>query len=171
MSHPHELYHGSSNRIEGALTPILQHTTDDHVHTRSSLFATERKDLATLFMISPKALCSIGFEHDIAYMCLWGTSETSASQDQAGFLYTLPTITFEKIGKGYEWQSFESVVPSHVTEYPSALDGMMACGVQLYFIDDDATFDRTVEEKDNRAPLLRNRLSENQKMGKNVRLF
>ena len=48
---------------------------------------------------------------------------------------------------------------------------MVEFGVQVYFINDDAIFDRIVAEKNNRAPILKNLTSENQKLGMGVKIF
>jgi hypothetical protein len=158
---PPELYHGSSHHTAGALTPVFQQSTPDHVHTRPSVFATARKDLAALFMFPPDVLSSIGFEEDIAYICVWGTPREYVPNDKPGYLYILPPASFEKVGKEYEWQSFAPVTPMRIETYASALDGMMQCGVQVYFINDNEVFDRIVADKNNRAPILRDCISLN----------
>ena len=171
MEKPKKLYHGSSNKIEGALKPILQHGTLEHVHTNPAVFATARIDVASLFMFPIDILASIGFEKDIAYICIWGTAEEFSSKDRSGFMYVLPSDSFEKVGKEYEWQSFEEVLPEEVKEYPSVITGMIENRVQVYFITDDQVFDRIVQEKDNRAPILQQIVSENQKRNINARDF
>jgi hypothetical protein len=168
MRNPEKLYHGSGTYIEGPLMPMLEQSTSDHVHVRAAVFATEREDVAALFMSPPGVLLSIGFENDIAYICIWGTREEFAAKDHAVFMYVLPGDSFEKIGKEYEWQSFEPVTPIDVKKFDSALDGMMLCGVEVYFVNDDAVFDRIIAEKGNRAPILRELVSENQHRNINV---
>ncbi|MEK9160183.1 MAG: hypothetical protein AAB383_05650 [Patescibacteria group bacterium] len=145
---PQKLYHGTNKRISGALKPI---------------FATERLDLAALFMFPFDHIASIGFEEDTAYICIWGTPEAFEEKDFGGFIYVLPSTTFEKIGKDYEYQSFEAVEPETTKVFESVIDGMMDCGVQVYFIDDEAVFDQIVADKKNRAPLLKTLVSENEK--------
>ncbi len=66
MNKPRILYHGSAKKIDGPLAPVLRHGSEDHVHSRAAVFATERLDVAALFMIPPDALSSIGFEQGIA---------------------------------------------------------------------------------------------------------
>jgi hypothetical protein len=168
---PAALYHGSAARIDGPLQPMLRHGSADHVHERAAVFAAERADLASLFMIPGDALSSIGFEQDVAYVCIWGAPEEFAARDRGGWLYVLPGEKFEKIGKWYEWQAFEPVTPSETRRYPSAVDGMIENGAQVYFVNDDPTFDVIVRDKDRRAPLLATLTSENQKRGRNVRHF
>ena len=168
---PDVLYHGSAQRIDGPLTPVLRHGSEDHVHTRAAVFATERLDIASRFMIPPDSLSSFGFERDIAYICIWGTPEEFARRDPGGYVYVLPGTAFKKIGKWYEWQSFEPVEPTETKHYPSVIGGMIECGAQVYFIDDDPTFDDIVRDKENRAPILAARISENARQGKNVRPF
>jgi hypothetical protein len=174
---PPYLYHGSSHKIKGPLKPVLRQSTADYVHTRPAVFATERKDLAALFMFPFKDnptgsgyLASIGYEQDISYICIWGTAE-EFEKGIGGYLYVLLSKTFEKIGKDYEWQSFEEVEPDRVDHFESVIDGIMECGAQVYFINDDPLFDRIVADKYNRAPILRDLESENQKHGKNIRKF
>jgi hypothetical protein len=145
------LYHGSSIRIDGPLKPTV--------------FGTDRKDIAAVFMFPPDILSSIGFEKDIAYICIWGTAEEFAPKDAGSFLYVLPSESFEKIGKEYEWLSSKEITPADVKAFPSVIDGMIECGAHVYFIDDEKTFDRIVAEKDHRAPILANMASENKKRG------
>ncbi len=151
-----KLYHGSSLKIEGVLKPVV--------------FATDRADLAALFSFPVDRLSSIGFEQDIAYICIWGTPE-QLDGNRKGYLYILPDDTFEKVGKDYEWQSFSLVKPVEIKEFDSVIDGMMATGVQVYFINDDPAFDKIVADKDNRAPILKKLVSENQKKNINVKKF
>ena len=87
---PVVLYRGSRRRREGPVVPILKQTTSEHTHTRPVIFSTERKDLAALFMFPLEALCSVGFEQDIAYICIWGTPEEFKPKDKGGFIYVLP---------------------------------------------------------------------------------
>ena len=152
---PQKLYHGTSRRISGS-------------GAKAALFATERIDQAALFMFPFDHLASIGFEEDIAYICIWGTPEDFEEKDLGGFIYVLPGDTFEKVGKDYEYQSFEAVEPESVKVFESVIAGMMACGVQVYFIDDEALFDQIVADKKNRAPLLKSLVSENQESENNV---
>lgn len=168
---PQKVYHGSSNQIDGSLQPILKQDSPDHIHTRASVFATERIDVASLFMFPFENIASIGLEQDIAYICIWGTHEEFISKDRGGFMYVLPGTIFEKIGKEYEWQSFSPVVPLEVRKYDSVIDGIMECGAQVYFINDDPLFDRIVADKDNRAPILKELISENQEMNINPKIF
>ena len=168
---PEKLYHGSSFRIEGLLKPVLQRATEDHIHQQPSVFGTERADVAGLFMFPPDILTSIGFEQDIAYICIWGTLEEFIPKNTSGFLYTLSSATFEKVGKEYEWQSFEPATPIEVKEFPQSIAGMMSLGIQVYFINDDILFDKIVADKNNRTPILKSLISENQKLGINIKLF
>ena len=163
------LYHGSPNKIEGELKPILKHSTLEHIHNKPAVFATERIDVASLFMFPLDTLASIGFEQDIAYICIWGTSEEFISKDKGGYIYIFSSDKFEQVGKDYEWQSFVTVLPKEVKEYSSVIDGMIENNVQVYFINDNSKFDKIEAEKDNRAPILKEILSENQKRNFNVK--
>ncbi len=93
---PKLLYHGSSTKINDSLKPILlKDKGSDYIHTKPSVFATERLDLAALFMLSPSVLSSIGFEKNITYVCIWGKSD-NPSLKKSGFIYVLPGKTFQK---------------------------------------------------------------------------
>jgi len=152
---PQVLYHGSFCRIDGSLEPILKQDSSDHIHTRASVFATDRKDVASLFMFPFKEhIASIGFEDGTAFICVWGTSEGFSPKDKGGYLYTLPSNTFEKVGKEYEWQSFESVKPLEVKKYDSVIDGMFSCGAKIYFIDNEETMNKIRNNVGNRIPIL-----------------
>lgn len=167
---PEKLYHGSSHRIEGPLRPILRNDTSDHMHSRAAVFATERIDLAALFMFPFEHIASIGFEEDIAYISIWG-SRQEFDDDHGGYLYELSVDSFQKIGKDYEYQSFEPVQSIGVQFFESVIHGMMACGVQIYFINDDSTFNKIVADKEHRASILCNLISENQKSDFNAKRF
>ena len=80
-------------------------------------------------------------------------------------------ILLKKLGKKYEWQSFEDVKPTEIKKFNSVIKGMMQCNVQVYFINDDNLFDRIANEKNNRAPILRKLISENQKRNINIKNF
>ncbi len=166
-----DLYHGSPNKIEGELTPVLQHSTLEHVHTKPAVFATERIDIAALFMFPLDVLASIGFEQDIAYICIWGKADDFKSKDKGGYIYIFKSDNFEQVGKGYEWQCFESVMPKEVKRFESVISGMINCGAQVYFITDESTMDAIVTNKDNRAPILKVITSENQKIDLNIKNF
>lgn len=166
-----KLYHGGSQKINGPLQPILVKDRPGYEHTLATVFATERADIAALFMLPYEVLSSISFEQDIAFICIWGTSKQLKGKDIQGYLYILPSDSFEKIGKEYEWQSLKEVLPLEVKEYPDLIIGMMECGVQVYFINDDPTFDRIVESKYDRAPIVKELVSENQKLGINIKNF
>ena len=168
---PSKLYHGSNVRILGHFKPVLQHGTLDHIHTRPAVFATARLDIAALFMFPIEILHSIGFERDIAYICIWGTSKDFKLKDIGGFIYTFSSESFEKVGKEYEWQSFKKVTPLEIKEYSQVIDGMIECGVQVYFINNNGIFDRIVEQKNKRASILQELISENRKQGKNMKNF
>jgi len=165
------LYHGSSMKIEGTLKPVLRKATEDHVHEQAAVFATERLDIASLFMIPSWALSSIGVEQDIAYICIWGTREAFAPMDPGGYVHVLSRDGFKKVGKDYEWQSTAHVAPMATKRFASIIDGMMECGAQVYFIDHDPIFDRIVADKHHRTPVLIEETSENMKHNKNVRRF
>ena len=160
---PEKLYHGSPHRIDRPLKPALIQNSPEHVHDRPAVFGTERAAVAALFMFPSDTLASIGFEQDISYICIWGTAEEFAIKDKGGYLYTLPTETFEKVGKEYEWQSFTAVEPIEIKSYDSVIDGMMQNGVQVYFVNNNAIFDQIVNNKSHRSPILKTLTSENQK--------
>lgn len=169
---PQKLYHGSSNKIDGPLQVILRQDSPDHIHTRASVFATGRADVASIFMFQfNEHIASIGLEQDIAYICIWGTPEEFSPRDKGGFLYVLPVTSFEKVGKEYEWQSFESVFPMEVRRHESVIQAMMQYGVQVYFINNEDVFDQIRDQKDNRSTILKDLTSENQTQGLNIKSF
>ena len=164
------LYHGSDKLVKDYLKPILlKDKSEDYIHSKAAVFATERLDLAALFILPQSVLSSIGFEKNIAYVCIWGKSD-NPSLKKSGFIYVLPAKTFQKIGKDYEWQSFEPVKPLEIKKFKSAINGMMACGVQVYFIEDEEIFDEITVRK-SRVQLLKKLISENQKRDTNIKEF
>lgn len=154
-SKPMVLYHGSSQKIEGELTPVLVKSSEDHLHNLPVVFATEDIAAATLFMMPPSVLFSIGLEQGISYVCIWGTPEEFAKKDHGGYLYFLSSETFVKRGKGYEWQSDVAVMPQEVKSYGSVLDAFRENGVRTYFINDDELFDRIRAKKEPRLEILK----------------
>lgn len=168
---PAVLYHGSTREVNGPLKPILQHKTEEYVHDKPAVFATARKDLAAMFMFPMDILASIGIEDDVGYICIWGKAKDFEPKDKGGFLYILPSEKFKKIGKEHEWQAFEKIEPVDIVHFPSVIDGMIACGVQVYFIDDNKIFDKIREEEEHRKPLLKKLKSENQKRKFEVHTF
>ncbi len=168
---PDKLYHGSNYKIGETLKPLLLKDSPDHIHNKAAVFATEKIDIAAMFMFPADILHSIGFENNIAYICIWGEAQEFKDKDPGGFVYVLPVESFEKIGKEYEWQSFQEVSPLETKFYPSVISGMMENYVQVYFINDEIIFDQIVIQKNNRAPILKNIVSENEKVGINIRRF
>lgn len=158
---PEKLYHGSERLIEESLQPKIEKKTLDHVHKKPAVFATERIDIAALFMFPIETLASIGFEENIAYICIWGTAEEFKNKDRGGFIYVLPSDSFEKVGKEYEWQSFSAVEPIEVKNFKSVINGMIECGARVYFINDDDIFDQIRDNKDNRMLTLKKLKPEN----------
>ena len=167
---PEKLYHGSGQKVN-ILNPTLVQAGADQVHTRAAVFATERKDVAAIFMFPLNTLHSIGLEKDIAYICIWGDASEFSEKDSGGYVYELPSGSFEKMGKEYEWQSFDSVRLSKIDHYESVIKGMMECGVQVYFIKNDSVFDQIVAQKNERASILKDLISENEKLGINIKKF
>ena len=158
------LYHGSPHEIKGKLKPVLRHSTLEHIHNKPAVFATERIDIASLFMFPLDTLVSVGFEQNIAYICIWGNPEEFILSDKGGYIYVFSSDNFEKIGKDYEWQSFLSLLPKEVEQFKSVINGMIYCDAQVYFIDEESIMDRIIANKDNRAPILKDLISENQKI-------
>jgi hypothetical protein len=152
---PSVLYHGSTRKIDGPLQPVLINGSEDRVHNEPIVFATDNAALAGLFMAPTDALVSIGFEQDIAYICIWGTPEEFAAKDRGGYLYFLPGNAFEKRGKGYEWQSRTTVTPQEIKFFPSVLKAWKELGVRVYFINDDHLFDLIQTHKENRLGILK----------------
>lgn len=146
------LYHGSGREINGALKPELVPSKDRKVQ-KAVVFGTDNIAAASLFMMPESALCSFGFEEGKVFACVWGTHK--GFKDKPGYLYTLPSDTFKKGPKAYEWVSPTKVQPTEVRKYQSALEGMKRNGVEVYFINDDKTFDAIQATKTHRLPILR----------------
>jgi hypothetical protein len=163
INKPAKLYHGSTHIISGPLYPLLRNNTPDSAHSKAAVFATERIDIAALFMFPIEHISSIGFEEKTAYICIWGLRQ-EFKEDATGYIYELPADSFQKIGKGYEYQSFEVVRPKSVKVFNSVIEGMITCGVEVYFINDETIFDNIVTNKEYRTPILRTLISENQKL-------
>lgn len=166
---PINLYHGSSHEIKGELRPTLKHDIADHIHDKPAVFATERIDVASLFMFPEDILASVGFEQDIAYICIWGKSEEFKIRDKGGYIYVFSNDKFQQVGKDYEWQSFTPVTPKEIKKYSLVIEGIIDCFGQVYFVDDDNIMDKIVANKGDRGSILKDLLSENEKLGKNIR--
>lgn len=155
MGKPTNVYHGSTRKIDGPLQPVLLKSSEDHLHDRPAVFATDDIATASLFLMPHDALFSIGREQGISYVCIWGTPEEFQKKDRGGYLYVLPSDTFEKRGKAYEWQSDVAVAPREVRHFATALDAFRRNGVRVYFINDDDLFDRIRDNKDTRLQILK----------------
>lgn len=149
------VYHGSTRKITGPLLPVFVQSSEDHIHQIPVVFATDNEAIASLFMMPSDALCSIGYEQNAAYVCIWGTPEEFSVKDRGGYIYVLPGDTFEKRGKFYEWQSVTSVLPIETKYFTSVLEGLVKNNVRIYFIQDDHLFDLIRIHKNSRLELLK----------------
>ena len=110
---------------------------------------------------------------EVAFAIVVGDRESFLKKDKGGHIHVLPSETFEPTphkGMSNEWVSKESVKPSKVLEYDSALNAMLEYGVQVYFVD-NSTFQKISEAKDYGYSILQNIQSENQRRGVNVKEF
>ena len=97
--------------------------------------------------------------------------ERFKSEDKGGVIYVLPSEGFiadPDKGTGLaEWISKESVIPITKTVYESALEAMIANGVQVVFVDDEAM--KNIEESDDHGWEIVSKLkSENERWGHEI---
>lgn len=94
--------------------------------------------------------------------------------DGGGTIYELAcdnfTCNIKKFGHDKEWVSTTEVKVKQSHYFESALEAMMSLSVQVYFVD-KKIFERIKKAKDFGVSILRTTMSENMKLGKNVRFI
>lgn len=174
MGKPERLYHASANRSIEKFVPKAEKVRDPLEGPR--VFATHDKPLSTIFMAgegdrTDDSWTVKGMFDDVPYIVI-SDRERFTKLDQGGAIYHLPGETFETDphrGMGeWEWASAVEVTPLEKEEHESALEAMLAHGVQVYFVD-PATFDAIGASNDHGLSTLQSLESENQKRGVNVK--
>lgn len=166
---PPALYHASPSGDITVFTPRAESTRDPNEGPR--VFATPSKALATVFVVkTDDSWANSGTISDVPYMIISDRARFD-SLDTGGYIYSLPTDTFENDpSKGLgelEWTSAVPVVPTNKEYFKSGLDAMLDAGVQVYFLDAE-TYARFKSDPDHMAENLNALTSENQKLQKNV---
>lgn len=171
---PPKLYHASPfTRTREVITefhprPSRRDQTEDNV-----VFAATDKAAATMFLAESDDSWTQKSRFDDIYCMVIGDEERWQEADKGGRIYVLPSNNFScDISKGWgkcEWVSPKPTKPiqEETEEYTSALDAMIAHGVQVFIVDAD-TFRQIKEAEDHGQSILEKTISENQKRGKNV---
>ena len=166
---PSVLYHGSINPDLEELEPRALSWRDKDEGPR--IFATPDRRLATIFAGKNEMVVGSGTFNNTPYARILGTADEFIASDKGGYLYTLPTDSFEcDPGKGLgtsEWTCKVNVKPHTKEHFDSALDAMLAEGVQVFFMD-NSTHEAIQNSKDHGYSILKSMQSENQKRGVNV---
>ncbi len=167
---PTILYHTSVNGDIEEFEPSNKTVRDPN--EGPVVFGMTELPLAIVMM--SKEVAESGNFNGIPYAVIVGSREHFEKNDKGGFVYTMPSDTFENDpGKGLgklEWTSKVGVKPTSKIEIPSRLQAMLENGVQVYFID-KATHEKIKESDDHGFSILQGLESENQKSGINVRLW
>ncbi len=168
---PPFLYHGSPHRGLEEIEP--RKTTVRDPEEGELVFATQDIGLASVFMANSRHY-GCGRFNETKYCYIVEPGEEFIRRDKGGHIYVLPSDSFEtdpNKGLGvYEWTSKQKVKPIEKIEYTSALDAMLANGVQVYFIDEE-THKKIEQSPDHGYSILQGLESENQRRGANVREF
>lgn len=166
---PPVLYHASQNGDIQVFTPRTERTRDPNEGPR--VFATPSKALATVFSVNTDdSWANSGTISDVPYMIISDRARFE-SLDTGGYIYVLPTDTFENdptkgLGE-LEWTSAVPVVPISKEHIQSGLGAMLDAGVQVYFLEAD-TYARFKSDPEHMAENLNALTSENQKLQRNV---
>lgn len=172
MSKPEFLYHGSPHRDIKELEP----RTKLHREKEEGklVFATSEIADASMFLYKTALTGHFLVEGErIAYAVIVDDREEFLKKDKGGQIHVLPSETFESSphsGMSNEWVSKESVKPTKVLEYDSALNTMLEYGVQVYFVDEN-TYQQIRNSKDHGYSIFQSLKSENQRRGMNIKEF
>lgn len=129
------------------------------------VWATDDLSFVTEFIVPTNdSWTSSGAYNDICYF-VCSDKERFLREDKGGTIYELPSDTFKRWNRK-EWFSKVSVKPIRKKFYPSGFEAMLENRVQIYFLDKD-TF--TKFTRSDYLKHLKNQISENQKLGVNVR--
>jgi len=164
------LHHASQNRDIKVFEPRAESVRDPN--EGSVVFATPDKVMASVFIVPMNdSWTNSGLFGDTHYF-VCGDEEGFRKIDRGGAIYVLPSETFENDphkGLGTrEWTSKVPVRPIKKKLYESGLEAMLVMGVQVYFIGKEK-FQELKNSLDHGNKILRESVSENQKINKNVR--
>lgn len=170
INKPKYLYHASQNRNIEIFEPraiSVRDPNEGHV-----VFATPDIDLASVFLVPTNdSWCNSGLFGEIPYF-VCSDEKRFKESDKGGAIYTLPSDTFENDPdrglRSREWTSKIPVKPVKKEIYESGLKQMIDSKIQVYFVSKDK-FEEIKTSKDHGNKILRESVSENKKLNKNVR--
>ncbi|MCA9367262.1 hypothetical protein KC887_03295 [Candidatus Kaiserbacteria bacterium] len=145
---PPILYHASRSGEIDVFEPRIGKRRDENEGTQ--VFATPSKAMATIFLVdTDDSWTQSGAMDHVPYIII-SDRERFESLDQGGYIYSLPSDTFETdLEKGLrelEYTSTVSVKPIGQEFVPKALQAMIENGVKVYFVDQDTW--RAIQESE-----------------------
>ena len=169
---PSLMFHGSAVRGIAELAP--RHARTRVTSEAPQVFATPHMDLASIFIVRwDDSWAGAGRFSDagpFAFYCKDERRFTDA--DKGGSVYAVPSVGFvSHLERGLGANEWSTATPAPVLahfDYASALDAMLALGVQVYFVG-DADFARIKASPDRGRAVLASLTSENQRRRRNVR--
>jgi hypothetical protein len=169
---PPVLYHASPNKDIEVFEPRKESVRDATEGPR--VFATPDKAVAAMFLVRTNDSWAAIGTFDGTPCFVIGDKERFTKLDTGGAIYSLPNTSFETdVTKGLkklEWTSTENVRPTGKEAFDSALEACINYGVQVYFVDKE-TLQAIRNSSDHGLSILRKLESENQKIGRNVRVL
>lgn len=174
---PKFLYHASSNREIKEMEVRSESRRDDK--EGDVVFATPDLALVGAFLTGFRdSWANLGKINGVPYFVI-GDKEKFLENDKGGAVYKLDSDSFDfepEKGMGEdEWTSKANIKPLEKTEVNSNLEFMLDNGLQVYFFDKDKfqQFKDMLKAGDieKMIEVLENETSENQKIGKNVKVF
>ncbi len=174
---PNFLYHASLNRDIEEIQMRSESRRDDK--EGDVVFATPDIALAGAFLTGfSDSWANLGKINGIPYFII-GDKEKFLENDKGGAVYKLDSDYFDfdpEKGMGEdEWISRSNIKPIEKIEVDSSLDFMINQGLQIYFFEKDK-FEEFKEilktgDTEKMIEILKNKTSENQKIGKNIKSF
>lgn len=166
------LYHASPTQNLKIITP--QAKTKRNEIEGPVIFATPDFSYATQFLFRwDDSWVMGGMLNNIHIVVICG-KKRFLEADKGGSIYTLPCESFNCDIKNYgfdkEWVSKKEVAVLEENTFENALNAMIHNFVQVYFVD-KTKFEKIKKAKDFGVSLLRKTMSENMKLGKNVRFI
>lgn len=167
---PKILYHGSIVRDIKQFEPRISKGYGEKFGPL--VYATHDFATAVVFTMNAKSSWHTGVSNGVAYVVITDPREEFVKNDKGGMVYVFANKGFKvdpKRGMGkFEWASKNTVVPIDVVDVASSMQTMIDEGIQVYFVD-KTKLDEIESAKDHGLHIIKDLVSENMKLGKNVK--
>lgn len=162
MDRPKYLYHASPQKNLKKIMPRAN-TLPRDFHKGPVVFATDDFSFSTEFIVpTDDSWANGGAFSGVCYFVI-SDRERFAKLDNGGFIYLVPSETFERFNNR-EWTSKEPVRVESSVYFDSGLEAMLVTGIQVYFVNSD-TYSEIQNAHDHGASILNSIESENERWG------